>query len=158
MRSHESPLLIDRNILHTLNMVQNFNVLKNVKKKSGECLVFKDHSIVSADSTHFRNICDFVWKIILHEFIFKHSTYIECKEGEEYHSMIIECSLIDRKASKTENYAFKMPPKKSSSKNKITTCELSQLYNLFVCFFLVGQNLKGRWKKLLSTEFLMNEN
>ena len=72
--------------------------------------------------------------------------------------MIIECSLIDRKASNTENYAFKMPPKKRSSKNKITTCELSQLYNLFVCFFLVGQNLKGRWKKLLSTEFLMNEN
>ena len=158
MRSHESPLLIDQNILHTLNMVQNFNFLKNIKKKSGECLFFKDHSIVLGDSTHFRNIWVFVWKIILHEFIFKHSTYIEWKQGEEHHSMIIECSLIDRKASNTEKYAFEMPPKKRSSTNKIMTCELPQLYNLFVCFFLVGQNLKGRWKKLLSTEFLMNEN
>ena len=87
----ESTILIS--ILHTLNMVQNFNFLKNIKKKVGECLLNKDHSIVLGDSTHFRNIYVFVWKINLHESIFKHTTYIEWKEGEEYHSMIIECSL-----------------------------------------------------------------
>ena len=46
MRSHESTILIGRSILHTLNMVQNFNLLKNIKKKVGECLLFKDHSVV----------------------------------------------------------------------------------------------------------------
>ena len=117
MRSHESTILIDQSILYTLYMVQNFNFLKNIKKKVGECLLFKDHSTVLGDSTHFRNIYVFVWKINLHESIFKHTTYIEWKEGEEYHSMIIECSLIDGKASDTQKYAFKMPPKKRSSTN-----------------------------------------
>ena len=77
MRSHESTILIGWSILHTLNMVQNFNLLKNIKKKVGECLLNKDHPIVLGDSTHFRNIYVFVWKINLHESIFKHTTYIE---------------------------------------------------------------------------------
>ena len=35
-------------------------------------------------------------------------------EGEEYHSMIIECSLIDRKASNAQKYAFKILQKKKN--------------------------------------------
>ena len=49
-----------------------------------------------------------VLKISLYESIFKHTTYIEWEKGEEYHSMIKESSFIDRKASKSQKYVFKM--------------------------------------------------
>ena len=93
IRSHESTVLLDQNILHTLYMVQNFNLLKNILKKIGECLLLKDHSVVLVQSIHFRNIMFLCEKINLHESVFKHTTHIEWKEREKYHSVVRECSL-----------------------------------------------------------------
>ena len=52
-------------------------------------------------------------KINLHESVFKHTTHIEWKEREKYHSVVRECSLslIDRKASNAQKCAFKKKKK-----------------------------------------------
>ena len=134
MRSHENTILIDQSILHTLHMVQNFNLLKDIKKEVGSFLPFRGHSILLGDLTYFRNIYVSALKINLHESIFKHTTYIECKKGE-YPSMIKESSFIDIKASKSQKYVFKIFQRKKASTNKTMTCAPPIMG--FVCLFLV---------------------
>ena len=61
MRSHESTILIDQSVLHTLHMVQNFNLLRTYKTTLNN-VYFSETTQFSWEIQHILEIYMFVFE------------------------------------------------------------------------------------------------